>query len=416
MMFRYMLAYYLSQKFKVTALVISLAIYFAALLIAFSLLKAIPAIAELPLKSIGVQTIVQKNGQIPEQMYGVVFPHANAPISAPERKQLDALDFALESEAVVFFWYFDDVNFKSASGIDNNSNIASLVASELGKTQLALEPGEVVITQSLSDRQGLKKGQQFEMSGQSFVIREILPRHPSGNIIASDIYMLKSNAMELVRGSDQLARLYPGVESMVGNVLLIKTDPAIQGDKSALAVEIHPDLLVFSERTFTDDIQRQLALVSGTGRVLLGAVGGLLVLAFGLMVIYNLKTREQEIMTLRKVGWRLADLRRQFIGESFFVLLSSIILGNGLALVGLLWLQQQQVNIPLPWDITAKPHFLVQENAIDRVVEAQLPVSYEPLIALASSALLMVGFLALSWVLFSQLKRIKPVSMAGTVG
>ena len=123
MMIQYFLSFIRANKVKSTVLCLSLAVYFALLTIAVTLQQAIPEIARLPLQNIGVQTIVQKSGEIPERMVGAIFPHSNAPISREQFERLQGLPFVEEADLGLFFWYFDNLFFKAALGLDPEKGI-----------------------------------------------------------------------------------------------------------------------------------------------------------------------------------------------------------------------------------------------------------------------------------------------------
>jgi ABC-type antimicrobial peptide transport system permease subunit len=123
---------------------------------------------------------------------------------------------------------------------------------------------------------------------------------------------------------------------------------------------------------------------------------------------YNLKSREREIAILRMLGWRIVDLKKQFIGENFILLCAAIFLGSGLTLAGLFLLGRQTVRMELPWDISARPHFLPEENSIERVVSAPLPVHFDFSIFIGGVACFFLLFLAVSLFCFRRIKKIKP--------
>jgi ABC-type lipoprotein release transport system permease subunit len=406
-----MFAYFQSQILKTVALTISLSVYFSALLVAVVLLKAIPEIASLPLKNIGVETIVQKTGKIPDQMIGIVFPHANAPISDSEYSQLSSLEFIESADSLLFFWYFDEKYFKSVSGLKDLSDIETLVLTNSPKLLAEIGPNDAIITSELSERQNLSVGDPVEMGFMTFTVIDILVSYPSANIVASDIYIDFTSALELASSSQQLAALYGDLAETIGNVVLLKTDPSSLVDKEQAISVIDDSFLIFSEKSFDEEINDQLALVSTTGKTLLGILGLLLVIAFCLLLFYNLKTRESEIATLRKIGWKLSDLRFQFVTESAVILLVSLLLGNVIAFTSLYYLKNTKIQIELPWDITAKPHFLIEENAIDRIIETNLPVSFDPIIAMLTSVGMFVFFILISLAIFQRLKKIKPYDM-----
>ena len=78
------------------------------------------------------------------------------------------------------------------------------------------------------------------------------------------------------------------------------------------------------------------------------------------------------------IGWRIVDLKKQFISENLIILGVSILAGGLLSLAGLFLLGRQTISMELPWDISARPHFLPEENSIERVISAHLPVHFDP--------------------------------------
>jgi len=205
-----------------------------------------------------------------------------------------------------------------------------------------------------------------------------------------------------------MKKLYTLDADRFSNVVLLRSNPAWEGDKEKAIKSIHKELLIFSERTFTREIQDQLRLISASGRIMFLVLGSALLVAFGLLIVFNLKTREREIAVLRMLGWKLADLKRQFIGETLVLLGISLVAGNILALAGLSYLHTRTISMELPWDISARPHFLPQENSIERVITAQIPIHLDWLSLVVLSAVFVGIFLAISYMLFYRIRNIKP--------
>lgn len=409
MMTAYSLAFFRANKVKTAMLCLSLAVYFALVVIAAGLHRAIPEIARLPLKSIGTQTIVQKTGKIPEHMIGSIFPHSNAPISGDQFKRLAGLPFVENADRGLYFWYFDAEFFKAALGVDPKSTIIlPILKANIEQGELRLGERRIAISAAFGAKHGLNVGDTLTLGEQHYEVSGVLRSNLTGNIIPADFYMSLSDALEVVRGSEEMNRLYRFGDGDFSNVILLKDDPGWQGDKEKLIKKIDNKLLVFSEKTFTREITQQLGLVSAAGRILVLVLGGVLVLAFGLLTVFNLKSREKEIAILRMLGWRLVDLKRQFIGENFLLLCISILVGSCFALTGLLVLGRQTVSMELPWDISARPHFLPAENAIERVVSSTLPVHFDPILSAGLAAGFLLIFLLISMLLFGKLKNIKP--------
>jgi hypothetical protein len=71
------------------------------------------------------------------------------------------------------------------------------------------------------------------------------------------------------------------------------------------------------------------------------------------------------------------------------------------------------MSMELPWDISAKPHFLPQENSIERIITAQIPIHIDWLSLIVLSAAFFGIFLAINYALFYRLRNIKPQEMQG---
>jgi ABC-type lipoprotein release transport system permease subunit len=410
----YFTSFVRKNKIKVAMLLLSLSLYFSLMAVSVTLDRSIPEIAAVPLRSIGVQTIVQKTGKIPEKMVGIIFPHSNAPISETERTALAGLPFVEDHDSGLYYWAFDKRSFKAVLGVDRDSRIiADILKNNLLQGGFDLSGSGVLVTADFAKKNDLVPGSGVDILGRRSVVRGILKPHISGNIIPADIYQNDREAIVSAKRSAEMQKLYALGDERFSNVVLLRTDPAWAGDKEKAIQAVNKELLVFSERTFTTEIQDQLRLISAAGRMMFLVLGAALLVAFCLLIMFNLKTRHQEIAVLRMIGWKLSDLKRQFIGETLVVLGAALVLGNVLALAGLAFLRTRTISMELPWDISAKPHFLPQENAIERTITAQIPIHIDWLsLALLSAAFLGI-FLAINYALFYRLRNIKPQEIQG---
>jgi ABC-type lipoprotein release transport system permease subunit len=409
MMKSYFYAFVRHNKIKVAIFVMSLSLYFALVAMSITLDKSIPDIAAVPLKSIGVQTIVQKTGKIPEKMVGLIFPHSNAPISEDERAALTSLPFVEATDSGLYCWVFDKSSFKAVFGVEQDSRIlADILKNNLLQGGYDMSGRGILVTDDFSKKNGLSLGSTVDILGKVYVVRGILKPNMSGNIIPADIYMNIREAVAAARIPGEMQKLYTLDADRFSNVVLLRSNPAWEGDKEKAIMSINKELLVFSERTFTREIQDQLRLISASGRAMFLVLGSALLVAFGLLIVFNLKTREREIAVLRMLGWKLADLKRQFIGETLVLLGISLVAGNLLALAGLGFLRTRTISMELPWDISARPHFLPQENSIERIITAQIPVHLDWWSLVVLSASFVGIFMTINYVLFYRLRNIKP--------
>lgn len=412
MMINYFLAFCKANRMKVILLVCSVALYFAIVALSLVLERGINDIATLPLQNIGVQTIVQREGEIPAQMKGAVFPHSNAPISEGEYTQLADLDFVRAADRGLYFWFFGQKRFIAALGVESGSKVfADILAANLEQGSVGLGEGRILITEDFAAKTGMEVGDDITFGQERFSVGGSLKANPSGNIIPADIYMSMPDAARVVRQSEAIRTLYELPEGSFGNVVMLRTDPQSALDKETLIKAINAKFLVFSEKTFSGAIQRQLKIVSASSKAVFAVIGLLLMVAFGLMVYYNLKTREKDIALLRMLGWNLRDLKKQFLGEMIILFAGAIVFGNILAFSGVQFLSDLEVSMELPWDISARPHFLPAENAIERIITSPLPITYDPMLMLGVSSGFLLVFLSIGFLPLRRLKRIKPLDL-----
>lgn len=409
MMKTYFYSFVKSNKTKLFFLVLSIAVYFALAVSAITLHKSIPEIAAIPFKGIGVQSVVQKNGKIPERMSGTIFPHSNAPISKEETDKLRRLKFVEGYDKGLYLWHFDNSYFKSALGIEAESVIfAEILKKNILQGEFDIVNESIVITDDFARKHGISLSDEIPISGVRHKVKGILKANLTGNIIPSDIYMNLQRAVEIARNSEEMKKVYQFPEGNFSNVVLLRTDPLWKGSKEKEIKDVSKDFIIFSEKTFTGEVAKQLSLISGAGRTIFAVMGIVLVSAFCLMVISGVKSREKEISLLRMLGWRTKDIKRHFISESFIILSVSIAAGNILAFAALKVLSLQTVALELPWDISAKPHFLPEENSIERVVQSAIPVHYDWWTFASLSIAFLLLFLVINYMLFYRLKNIKP--------
>ena len=228
-------------------------------------------------------------------MVGAIFPHSNAPISIAQFDRLKRLPFVEKADIGLYFWYFDNLFFKAALGLDPDKGmLAEVLRKNIATGSFDLGRDRVVITASFSSKHNLAVGQTVALGERIFSITGILRPNISGNIIPADIYMAMTDALPVVRGSVEMQKVYRFGDTDFGNVVLLRGNPDWQGDKDKIIMAVDKKLLVFSEKTFTREISGQLGFISAAGRVLFLVLGAILVIAFGLLTAFNLKSRERK--------------------------------------------------------------------------------------------------------------------------
>jgi len=408
MILNYFISFCRANKIKTVIFVFSIGLYFALTISFLTLNKTLPEVASLPFKKIGVQTIVQKSGLIPEQMTGVIFPHSNGPIYPDETARLEKLDFAESSDSGLYFWYFGDV-YKNVFGVDEKGSVFSnLLQQNIEEGNFQLSDHKVLITRDFAQKNNLVLGDKINFGQEVFTISAILQSNLSGNIIPADIYMSLTESQDLAINSPEMQKSYNFWDKNFINLVALNADPNWQGDKETAIKDLDKDYIVFSQKTFSEKVADQIKIISSLGKIIFAILGFIMLVVFSLLAIYNFKTREEEIAVLRMIGWGLNDLKKQFIAEGAILLVVSLIIGNILSIAALVFLSSQSVTMELPWELSARPHFLPQENAIDRVVSSSLPVHYDPLLFIIATFVFFFIFGIIYYLSFQRIKNIKP--------
>ena len=409
MIFSYFFSFCKKHKIKISILILSVAVYFTLIAVLLTLNKTLPEVASLPFKKIGVGVVVQKTGKIPSHMVGAIFPHSNGPIYQDELSKISRLDFVQNSDQGLYFWYFGDKYFKTTLGIKtNNSTFSKLLKQNMKQGKFDLSAGNALITADFSQKNKLNLNDKINFGKDIFTVAGILKPNLSGNIIPADIYLNLDEAKKIVLNSQEMQMVYKFKNNNFVNVIALDVDPKWQGDKEKEIKKLDKNYIIFSEKTFSEKILEQIKLVSSLGKTMFVVLGIILLIIFSLLVSYNLKTREKEIAILRMIGWGFKDLKKQFIAESAILLAVALVFGNLLAVGSLYILSRQKISMELPWEISAKPHFLPQENAINRTITANLPVHFDWLMLVWLSLVFLLIFGIINYISFRRIKKIKP--------
>lgn len=410
MIFNYFISFFRTNKIKITVLILSIGLYFALSVSLLALNTSLPEVASLPFKKIGVQTIVQKSGLIPEQMTGAIFPHSNGPISPDEAAKLTKLDFVESSDSGLYFWYFGDV-YKNVFGVNENGSVfPNLLKKNIEAGSFSLSDRHVLITKDFAQKNHLTLNDKINFGQETFTVSAILQSNLSGNIIPADVYMSLSDSQDLVAASPEMQKAYKLTDKNFVNLVALNANPNWRGDKEIAIKNLDKDYLIFSEKTFSQEVADQVKIISSLGKIVFIGLGLVMLVIFSLLTMYNFKTREKEIAVLRMIGWGMKDLKKQFIAESAVLLTVALVIGNILGAGVLVFLSRQKVTMELPWELSARPHFLPEENAINRIVTANLPVHYDPLLfAIVSFGFLFI-FGAIYYLAFRRIENIKPAN------
>jgi putative ABC transport system permease protein len=257
--------------------IIGLAIGIALLIILNSLSVAYRQAAQTPLKEIGADIVVQRPGNVPERLEGVVFPIRLG----------DTISIANQSFPVV--------------GLVDASRVAKIA----------------VVNAFLP----LREAQALAVS--SPLVQSVSPFGPS------DV-----NLLFLKADRDRITALASAIPGIVEKATIGTPDSFLK--------------LLGSIFALSDKFALAASLIAILVAVLI---------VFKTMA-GNIAERIREIGVLKAVGWTDRNVAGQLFSESVVQCFIGGLLGLGIALVVALGLRFIQVDIPIPWDMNPRPHFL----------------------------------------------------------
>jgi hypothetical protein len=411
MIFSYFISYLKANKFKVGLLIASIALYFSATTLILAISQALPKITQIPLQTIGANIVVQHRGVIPDRIEGIVFPHANGPIYYDDYRQVSKLKFVRAVDAALYFWDFSK-KYKSVVGFNRSGSILSpLLSKSVARGKWPLSANQALVSYDYFHENDLKLEQKISIHGENFQVAAVLKPNIEAQIMPADIYIDLAVAQREFGFSPEIRRNYKLKAKRYLNVILLRSDPTYQGDKDKLIKAVNPKFLVYSERTFSKQIKARLQLLSAAGKAILVLLGMIITTAFGGLVFYMVKSRESEVAILRALGWQSKLVRGQFIKELALIIFAGLFLGNLLDVTAISFIKQQKITMEIPWEISAKPHFLEKANAINRTVKASIPVSIDLSLNLLLSTLFILIFIAVAWVVLGKIKRVKTLEV-----
>ena len=403
----YFYSYVRANKGKTAMLIISVALYFAVAVLTITLGQALPKLATIPLQRIGAGVMVQTEGVIPDRLEGIVFPHANGPIYLDQFQKLARLRFVNTAEGALYFWDFTGA-YKSIAGFDPQKSIlAEILKKSIDEGRPPFKSGQALVSYDYKRKNNLRIGRPVKIYGQEFNVVGVLQPTSEAQIMPADIYISYPDAWRVVGSAKEIRRNYRLRSDTYFNVVLLRVDPGYQGNKTGAIKAVDKRFLVFSEESFSTQILSRLRWISGAGKTGMGLLAVIVVAAFCALVFYMIKSREREIAILRALGWPISAIRGQFIREISLLVGAGLVAGNIVVLAASAAIAAARVSIEVPWEISAKPHFLPEANAINRTITAPIPISINLWLNAGLVLIFAVTFMCVSMLVLERIKRIQ---------
>ncbi len=367
------------QRRRTVISIIGLSIGIAILVILNSLSFAYREAARQPLKEIGADITVQRPGDVPEDLKGVVFPCSAVTIRDDEARKIGSLPGVRGIGKGLLLWVFDPERAWIVLGVEEKNSIGPAVLRSSVTEGRFFEGGrrEALVESAYARQFGIKIGDSISIAGRQFSVVGYIDASRAAKIAIANVYISLTEAQGLALSSRNVQSVAPFAQGDV-NLLFIKADQEriaemelsikdIMGKKTSVATPESFLRLLGSLFALSDKFTMAASLIA----ILIAVM-----IAFKTMA-GNIAERAREIGVLKAVGWTNRNVVTQLFAESVIQCFIAGLLGLFFAVIVSYGLSFMTVSIPIPWEMSPNPHFL--PGGGDQVFKVlRLPV-YVPL-------------------------------------
>ena len=359
-----------------------------------SLASAYRDAARLPFEDIQGNIIIQRNGNVPENISGVLLSCSLAPIPQELISEIKKIDGVKDISAALTLWVFDPDNFKRVSGVDFHDNFGQKLTAKLIDGSIPDTNNQILVEKTYAQKNSLKVGQDATISGRHFTVAGIVGT--TGNeVMASDVYVNLGTAQDMAYQSQNLQKVetfndtdvniifvnvaQTDLEAVTQNIKGIINNPGMNIGKTPLGQTIG-SYNIYTPQSF----ENQISSLFHISDKLTWFISLILFIGAAIIVARNaLRTileRRKEFGILKTVGFKNRDIQGEVSLEIFIQVLAGFIIGFAASAIAIVILSRTTVSIAIPWELTAYPHFLLSNPSEANVTQMYpLPIRLEPL-------------------------------------
>jgi lipoprotein-releasing system permease protein len=390
---------------------VSLVAFSIGLLLVVNILaESFQAAFHAPLDDIGADLTVQRAGDIPEKMEGPVLPCSVVPIRDEEVKQISRLAPVQSVAEALLMWDFEPDGYFSIMGLDPEASSGPALLRKTLVSGRFLEKGDrlkALADRSFSSSHEVSPGQSIEIHGTQYQVVGVVDTSRIGKLASAQVYVTLHDARSVAANSEGVRSLYDfGPKD--SNILFVRAarDQVASVDKSIKQI-MGAKVTVSTPSSFREMLGSVFSLTDRFAWMisLIALVGALKLV--GRTAAANIGERKAEIGTMKAVGWTRRDIVTQVGAETFAQVLLGACLGIALGIIAAQLLSLVTISIPIPWEMTPRPHFL--PGGADQLVrDVRLGVAISPLLLIAALAgSLLIGVTS-AWAVIRPIANLKP--------
>jgi ABC-type antimicrobial peptide transport system permease subunit len=360
--------------------------------------------SKLPFENIHSSIIVQRSGNVPENISGAVTPCSLAPIKGEYIPQINKMDGVRGTSYGLFLWVFDEDSFKRVLGVNWNDDRGKRIGSNIIEGSLLQSDTNALVEKAYAQQHGLEPGQKMEISGTNFTLSGIV--ETSGkDIVSSDVYINLKSAQNLAYSSKNLQDVEKFNKNDI-NIIFVDVDQTNVKDVTAelKALFIPPTsnagktptgqttgaFSIYTPESFESQISslflmsdRLILTVS-----LVAMMGAVLIIVKSMS--HTLMERRKEFGIMKAVGFTSKDIRKEVAAETLLQAIIGCSAGVAMSFIAIFALAKTTVSIAIPWEMSPYPHFLTSNpNLIAPVRTYLFPIKFD---AVYSAEVLVAAF------------------------
>ena len=391
--------------------VVSLVAFSIGLLLVVNILaESFQAAFHAPLDDIGADLTVQRAGDIPEKMEGPVLPCSVVPIREKEVKEISRLGPVQSVAQALLMWDFEPDGYFSIMGMDPEASSGPALLRKTLVSGRFLEKGDklkALVDRSFSSSHNISPGRSVEIHGTQYEVVGVVDTSRIGKLAGAQVYITLHDARSVAANAEGVRSLFDfGPQD--SNILFVraardqvasveKSIKRIMGAKVTVSTPSSFREMLGSVFSLTDRFAWMISLIALIGALKL----------VGRTAAANIGERKAEIGTMKAVGWTRRDIVMQVGAETFVQVLLGACLGIALGILAAQLLSLVTISIPIPWEMTPRPHFL--PGGTDQLArDVRLGVAISPVLLVAALAgSLLIGITS-AWAVIRPIANLKP--------
>jgi lipoprotein-releasing system permease protein len=293
-------------------------------------------------------------------MAGPVFPCSAVTIRDDEVKRIGTLPGVRGVGKAVLMWVFDPDKAWIVLGVERQNSVGPSILRHSVIEGRFLKEGkqEALVEVSYAGQFGIKVGDTISLAKRAYPVVGLVDASRAAKIAVANVYLPLAEAQRLAASSRQVQAVSPFKPTDVNLVFIKADEERIPALSSALRTMMGKDATIGTPESFLKLLGSLFALSDKfTLAASLIAVFVAVLIAFKTMA-GNITERAREIGVLKAVGWINRNVVTQILAESVVECFMAGLLGLFIAFVAAYGLSFLKVNIPIPWEMSPRPHFL----------------------------------------------------------